>query len=159
MGFSVSYRSTNPLSPAQIAAIQYATDQLNEGRSWLSCEPPHFYENSEPGCLKGGSKPAFELDPIEIAQVEQEGLPDGTLADLIEILCVLSRDHGVDWEIGHDFGFIGNIVDGDADAAVGQFVEALAGIFDDIVDFNLGNMRHADDDEEPPDILPFPGVN
>src|SRR5437016_5928350 len=110
MGFSIYYRSTKRVDPATTAAIRNSADDLIEGRTWLSCEPVGFFQDQPDGHLFGGSKPNFQPDPDDAASAEQEDLPDGTVRDLLDILCELSRAFEVDWELSHDhdpgLGFI-----------------------------------------------------
>ena len=126
MGFAVYYRSTRPVAQAEGDAIRAAARAANEGRTWLGCEPVHF-ANTEDGHLLGGSKPNFMPHPDDAAAAAREGLPDGTTRDMIDILCRLSRDHGVDWEISHDdsggpIGYIrGGVCDADALARIEAF--------------------------------------
>src|SRR5262245_49961338 len=103
MGFSVNYRTTRPVTSAQAAAIKRAAEKLARGRTWLSCEPPFFSQSPDDGHLGGGCKPNFNPDSIDAAAAANEGLPDGTTQDMIDILCELSRAHDVDWEISHDY--------------------------------------------------------
>ena len=126
MGFAVYYRSTRPVSQPQRDAIRAAARAAVEGRTWLGCEPVVF-ASTEDGHLLGGSKPNFMPHPDDAAAAAREGLPDGTTRDMIDILCRLSRDHGVDWEISHDdsggpIGYIrGGVCDADALARIEAF--------------------------------------
>jgi hypothetical protein len=132
MGFTVYYRSTSPIGPDQQAAIQEAVSSANKGRTWLECEPIHFFREQDDGHLFGGSKPNFMPHPDDVASAERRGLPPGDLHYLLETLCVLSRDHGVDWELSHDHssGPIGEIRRGVCDAEVENQIEALASLAD-----------------------------
>src|SRR4051794_31526690 len=103
MGFTFYYRSTRRVARAEAAAIDRAAAELSRGRSWLSCEPVCFVAGAGDGHLLGGSKPNFQPSSEDAAAADEEGLPDGTTHDLIEILCELSRTHDVDWEISYDF--------------------------------------------------------
>ena len=67
MGFSIHYRSTRPVGDAEADAIRQAAGEANAGRTWLSCEPVHFFAESEDGCLVGGSKPNFLPHPDDAA--------------------------------------------------------------------------------------------
>jgi hypothetical protein len=128
MGFTIYYRSTRRLSRARASAIREAAATLSEGRTWLSCEPVHFFADLEDGRLLGGVKPNFQPHPDDVAAAAREALPDGTVRDLIEVLCELSRCQGVDWEFRHDHdpGPIGFIRAGVGDARLLEQVEALA---------------------------------
>src|SRR5205823_4902371 len=76
--------------------------------------------DDEDGHLCGCSKPSFRPHPDDAAAAVREGLPDGTPLDMLDILCQLSRDHGIDWEIDHDEsdGPVGYIRSGVADEEV-----------------------------------------
>ena len=102
MGFAVSYRSTRPVATTEKVAIQQAARNASEGRTWLGCEPVQFLGDEE-GHLFGASKPNFMPHPDDVAAAAQEKQSDGTTRDMIDVLCQLSRDHAVDWEISHDF--------------------------------------------------------
>ena|SRR2546422_1760043 len=131
MGFSINYRSTRPISSAEAESIARAAASANEGRTWLSCEPVHFILGDD-GHLLGFSKPNFQPHPDDAASAAREGLPDGTARDMLDVLCRLSRDHGVDWEISHDHsdGPIGFIRRGVCDQPVLDQVEAFADLGD-----------------------------
>lgn len=137
MGFSIMYRSTRPVSTAEAASIKEAAEAACRGRTWLSCEPVHFNSGSEDGHLLGSSKSNFHPHPDDVASAKNEGLPDGTLRDLLDILCQLSRDHGIDWEVHHDHsdGPIGLIQAGECEGDVVAQVEAFA----DVAEF-LGGL-------------------
>src|SRR5947199_172826 len=98
MGFTIYYRSTRPVAKAEADAIHQAAREANVGRTWLGCEPVHFFPGVEAGHLLGGSKPNFEPHPDDAAASAGEGLPDGTVRDVLDVLCRLSRDHAIDWE-------------------------------------------------------------
>jgi hypothetical protein len=108
-----------------------AAKRMAERHTWLSCEP--LILDEEGGCLSGSSKPVLgPRPPADAAAAKQEGLPDGTLSDLIDMLCELSSTFGVDWEISHDFsaGPIGYIRDGECDAEVRKQCDALSDFSD-----------------------------
>lgn len=88
MGFSVAFELTESVPVEKEAAIVKALESLRHGRTWLSCEPP-FLRNYD-GVLSGFSKPNFMPHRDNVASAEAEGLPDGTLNDLLDILCQLS---------------------------------------------------------------------
>jgi hypothetical protein len=131
MGFSFNYRSMQFVSPEEAAAIKWTAQDACRGRTWLSCEPVFFSVNSD-GYLLGGSKPNFRPHPDDVASGDSEGLPDGNARDLLDVLCCLSREHGIDWEISHDHsdGPIGLIRAGVCDDAVLNQVEAFLGLAD-----------------------------
>lgn len=102
MGFAVGYSTTEQISPGLQKEINNANNELTKGRYWLSCEPPHFRDYDGDGILRGASKPNFTPHPDDVAAFRAENLPDGTLMNLIEVLCELSRRFDIEWEIDHD---------------------------------------------------------
>jgi hypothetical protein len=159
MGFSIHYRSTKPVSAEQEDAIRAATDTLVQGRTWLSCEPVHFYAELDEDRLLGGSKPNFMPHPDDVASAAREGLPDGTLRDLLEILCTLSKDFDVDWEFSHDFepAPIGFIRRGFCDLRLRQQLDAIADLADDLPGLmDDESTSDEDEDDDGPAILKFP---
>jgi hypothetical protein len=143
MGFSISYRTTRPVSKPEADAIRHAANAACSGRTWLSCEPVHFW-TTEDNRLEGSSKPNFMSHPDDAASAAEQGLPDGTARDLLDVLCQLSRDHGIDWEISHDHsdGPIGYIRGGVSDGEVLARVEA----FTDLGDILAEEMGLEDED-------------
>lgn len=137
MGFTIYYRSTEPMDRQRASVIRLAADNLNEGRTWLSCEPLNFFNDDDDGRLSGGSKPAFQPHYDDVASAVAEGLPDGTVRDLVDALCTLSQQHGVDWELGHDGdpAPIGFIRRGVADDGLLKQIDALADVGAIIADF------------------------
>jgi hypothetical protein len=139
MGFSIYYHSTRPVSPEEADVIREAATGANQGRTWLSCEPVYFSRNEpgDDGRLVGASKPNFSPHPDDVAASAREGLPDGDLRDLFQILCNLSRDHGIDWEISHDHepGPVGYIRGGTLDPELAGTVEAFAELADIIGEY------------------------
>jgi hypothetical protein len=118
MGFAISFDMTESVSDEMETAILKALESLRAGRTWLSCEPPFLLKYD--GVLSGSSKPNFMPHPEDVASAEAEGLPDGTLNDLLDILCELSRQFRVEWEISHDHsdGPVGYIRRGHVDEEV-----------------------------------------
>ena len=95
MGFTVYYRSTEPVEPATKQALGNSLKQQIQERAWISCEPPGFFGNDgQTGPLIGGSKPNFMPQPTEYLNPENE-LPDGTIQDVVDILCKLSTEYSV----------------------------------------------------------------
>ncbi len=147
-----------PGQPGAARAIHDAVRAHNTGRTWLSCEPVDFFDNSRDGHLFGGSKPNFL--PEDEASAAQRQLPDGTVRDLVDILCRLSTDFDVDWEFSHDYdpGPIGFIRDGVADDRLMQQMETFADLPSILDDMRVEIDEPHDDedweDDEPP-ILPF----
>jgi hypothetical protein len=130
MSISIYYTSTSALTPGQADILRAGASAANRGRSWLSSEPVHFFPSLQDGKLLGGSKPNFSPHPDDAKSAASSGLPDGTPRDLIEILCRLSREHGVDWELSHDFGTLGFIRGGIPDPGLLDQVDAFAGLGD-----------------------------
>jgi hypothetical protein len=175
MGFTIYYQSTRRLSPARADAIRRATETLIVGRTWLSCEPVGFFPHQKDERLFGGSKPNFQPHPEDMAAAAGESVPDGTVRDMIEILCKLSSDFDVDWEFSHDHdpGPIGFIRRGVCEQRVWDQVDAfgdLGGILREMMgDFEtqIGTSppspsgtseRDSDDeadDDAGPAVLPF----
>lgn len=157
MGFAVNYTSIGALTDKQKQAIRATVSSLIEGHTWLSCEPPFFFQDDEKG-LWGAAKPNFMPHPCDIASARTEELPDGTVRDLLDILCAASREHGVDWIIGHDHdGEVGRICDGVCDAKVLDTIEAFAELSQMFLDEALGEMgidvddpTEEFDDDSPP---------
>lgn len=127
MGFAVSYISTRPVTPTESEVIKQVASQLCDGRTWLGCEPV-FFAREESGRLCGCCKPTIVASADDAAALAHEGLPDGTIRDAIDVLCRLSRDHNIEWEISHDHsdGPIGYIRDGVCDGEVENQVSAFA---------------------------------
>lgn len=159
MGFTIYYKSTRPITQQRADEIKAATGKLVAGRTWLSCEPVHF-RLQEDGRLFGFSKPNFMPHP-DAAAAANESLPDGTVRDMLDILCTLSRDFGVDWEFSHDHsdGPIGYIRGGVCEPEVQEQIEGFALLADGILHDLMGEQeeRPSDDtdDDAEPRILPF----
>jgi hypothetical protein len=174
MGFSIHYRSTEAMHPARAYEIKQHAQRLIDGYTWVSCEPVIVHQQSD-GYLAGQSKPNFFPAEIEAHAADMEGIPDGTVLALAEVLCLLSRDHGVDWDIAHDYepDPIGRICDGVADVDLIEQLETL-GSLGDLLDemledddaewessgFGVVDDPSSDDDhqEEEPRVLKFPGT-
>jgi hypothetical protein len=128
MSASIYYRSLRTVDDAERATIEAAASNAQAARTWLSCEPVHFY-GTEDGYLRGGSKPNFEPSEEDAALAAESGLPDGTVVDLIQVLSQLSSDHNIDWEVIFDqeppVGFIRN---GNCDEEILKGAEQLAEI-------------------------------
>ena len=137
MGFAVSYRSARPVNQSEIDVIIREAIAANLGRTWLNCEPVFLFPESD-GHLAGSSKPNFIPDPGDAASAASAALPDGTLRDIVATLCKLSLDHGIDWEIRHDYepDPIGAIRDGVADEEMLEEIEALADLGDALSDLS-----------------------
>jgi hypothetical protein len=131
MGISMCYTSTRAVAPGEADAIREAAAVACEGRSWLSSEPVCFVPGLQDGKLVGDSKPNFSPHPDDARQAAESGLPDGGPREVIEILCGLSRDYKVDWEIGHDFGSLGFIRGGVAEPHLAELIDAFGDVLGD----------------------------
>ena len=130
MGFTVNYRSTRPVTEAEATAIRQAADAASDDRTWLHCEPVHL-DREDDGTLMGSSKPNFMPHPDDVASAAQDDLPDGNCRDMLDILCQLSRDFGIDWDLSHDYDpDIGSIRAGVCDPSVLNQIEG----FDELAD-------------------------
>lgn len=167
MGFAVSYRSTQPVEPSKSARIQAIIKNATHGKTWLSSEPA-WVSRQEDGHLWGASKPNFQPHPDDVAAAKLENLPDGTISDVVRILCDVSRVERVDWEVSHDAsaGPIGLIQNGIADPDVLAHIEAFADVcqifgepdggLEDGLDVADANPSQPEDDDDDPSILKFP---
>lgn len=170
MGFSISYRTTRNVSPAEAAKIRAAASELIQGYTWLSCEPVLFSRDLEAGRLIGFSKPNFSPHEDDIASAMSERLPDGTVNEMLDILCELSRQFHVDFEFEHDHsdGPFGYIRDGECEEELREVIAAFGNLAEYIRDFSVDEMEgefdaddaadDEDDDDRPPTIK-FPGRN
>lgn len=165
MGFTVYYRSTEPVSQSIRESIEDYLDNSCEERTWLSCEPILFFGNGgSVEHLMGGSKPNFDPHPDDIASAEKEGSPDGTLQDVVDILCQVSAQFKVDWDFSHDHdeGPVGSIINGQSDEELKNLVEgimSMCDVFDEEFDNEVSDLENSDvdqDDDEGPQILKFP---
>ncbi|WP_254511000.1 hypothetical protein [Anatilimnocola floriformis] len=169
MGFSISYATTRPLTPSEATQIRAAADELIQGYTWLSCEPVYFGQDLQAGRLSGSSKPNFTPHEDDIASASAEDLPDGTVHEMLDILCELSRRFGVDFECAHDHseGPAGYIRDGECEEELRDLISAFASVVDFAQDgldgmgqdFDLEHREDPDDDDEDrgPSIFKFPG--
>jgi hypothetical protein len=136
VGFCVSYRSTRAVTAAEAEAIDQAAARLCDDQVWGDgCEEIGFYEcldanlNGGPypeGHLSGDSKLSLKAHrEYAIPGVEPRVL---TIRDLIDALCHISRDHQIDWEIGHDYhdGPVGYIRSGLADDKLVAEIDRLS---------------------------------
>jgi hypothetical protein len=170
LGFSVSYRSTKPIEPSKAARIRAAIDKAVHGRTWLTSEPAWVTQQDD-GHLIGASKPNFQPHPDDVAAAKIEDGPDGTIADVVQILCDVSQAEGIDWELRHDHsdGPIGFIRNGIADAHVLIEIESIADVCqvlgdledgaeagaEDGLDAGEANPPQPEDDDDGPRILKF----
>ncbi|WP_165224057.1 hypothetical protein [Aquisphaera insulae] len=135
MGFSVHYRSTRAVTAAEAEAIDQAAARLCDDPDWVGCEPVCFSECIDAdlgdgiypdGYLSGSSKPGMR--PHREYVIPGEETRFVTIRDLIDALCQISRDHQVDWEIGHDYhdGPVGTIRSGLADDELVAEIDRLS---------------------------------
>lgn len=137
MGLTVYYRSRQKVTPAESETIRRAARVANEGRTWLGCEPVEFFPDHD-GHMIGGSKPNFMPHPDDVASTVRAGLPDGTTRDMLNVLCRLSRDHGIDWALSHDHDpDIGEIRSGVSDESVLAQIEAFTELGDILGELGL----------------------
>lgn len=159
MGFSIYYRSTRPVDATEADAIRSSASVLNRGRTWLSCEPVHFFAETEDAHLWGGSKPNFMPHPDDAAAAAKEPLPDGTVSDLLAILCQISRENGIDWELSHDHApNLGRIRGGICDHGLLHQVKTLGELGEIFAEMMVEDELPPDDDsdeDDGPTILPF----
>lgn len=163
------------MHPALAYEIKQHAERLIGEYMWLGCEPVVLRQQTS-GYLAGQSKPNFFPAEIDAHAVHTKGVPDGTVLALAEVLCVLSRDHGVDWDIGHDYEPepIGCICNGVADSELIEQLETFGSIgdlLDDMLEdddesewetpgFGLVDDASSDEDldDEEPRVLKFPGA-
>lgn len=137
MGFAIAYRTTESVNDELASRLIAAASAASAAHTWLSCEPPIL--QIDDGHLLGISKPNFMPHPDDIVSAEAEGLPDGTVNDLLDLLCKWSYDFGVDWEISHDYsdGPLGYICEGVCDREVRIQCEAFSQLTEDLFDEGL----------------------
>ena len=174
MGFSIHYRSTESMHPAQAFEIKQHAEKLVGRYSWGGCEPVLLQQQTD-GYLTGQSKPIFFPAEVDSGGADLDALPGGTVLALAEVLCVLSREHDVDWEIGHNYEPepIGCICNGIADQDLIEQLETFGSIGDllddmlegdddqwqdDELDFVDDQSGDEDRDDEEPRVLKFPGT-
>jgi len=166
MGFSIRYRSTESMHPVRAFEIKEHAESLNAGYAWFSCEPVTLQQRTD-GVLYGASKP--EYYPAELGSADQhiDGVPDGTVLSLAEVLCELSRSHHVDWRIGHDLQVeaIGWIEDGVANEELIEELEtigAVGDLLDDPASVEISDEppppspSSSNDEDQTPRVLKFP---
>jgi hypothetical protein len=80
--------------------------------------------------------------PDDAAAAAHSDLPDGTTRDMLDVLCRLSREHGVDWGIEHDEsdGPIGYIRGDICDDEVLRKIESFDELGDILREFEDGPM-------------------
>jgi hypothetical protein len=123
MGFDVSYKSTETISPKLQREVIDELRVLSNCHSWVRVICPNLVDES--GYLSGNSRLSPTAEPDDADDARRDGAPDGTMSDLMNILCELSRQFDIEWEVEHDYseGVLGSIRYGVADDAVREFVE------------------------------------
>lgn len=131
MSFTVYYTTARPVTADERATIEAATARLSGGFAWLLCEPPAFWV-SDDGRLQGGSKPNFHPHPEDVAAAAAMCGPRGSVETLLEVLCQVSKECGIDWELSHDRsgGPTGRVAGGVADPAAVAMVDEVAAMAD-----------------------------
>ena len=83
-----------------------------------------------------GLLPNFLPHPADVASAQAEGLPDGTLNDVVDVLCILSKQFGIEFELSHDHsdGPIGYVRDGFCEDDARSQLSALAELAKDLAD-------------------------
>lgn len=185
MGFCIQYRSTESMHPATAYAVEQSADHWNSQFAWSLCEPVILKQRTD-GRLVGQSDVRFECAAELVA--DDHSLPEAILMTLIEVLCRLSFEHAVDWEVndGEQTGLTGQIREGVADESLVEQIETLDGIGDlfEVIDEQddpwvdsaailrprgsaptpaspngRGAANRDDPDDEGPHLIKFPGTD
>lgn len=113
-----------------------------------------------------------EVMPVSPNADCEQDLQMATVTSLTSLLCTISRQHGIDWEVGHDYepNSIGKIVDGEAGAELIEQLEVF-GSLGELLGRDLSEAgpawaaseadstepkRGDDSDDEGPMLLKFP---
>lgn len=133
--YDISYRSTRAATAAEAEAIDQAATRLCEDPDWVGCEEISFYECFDAyaeGHLSGCSK--LSLKPQQEYAIPGVETRIVTIRDLIDALCQISRDHQIDWEIGHDYhdGPVGYIRSGLADDKLVAEIDRLSAEIEEV---------------------------
>jgi hypothetical protein len=108
VGFCLNYSSTRAVTAAEAEAIEATANLLCDDEG-VGCEPIYFFECLQAnlgelpypeGHLSGSSKISFNSPEEDAIPGEETHIV--TIHDLIDTLSQISRDHQVDWEVGHD---------------------------------------------------------
>src|SRR5262245_23702506 len=95
MGHTLTYRSCSPVDPGRDAAIRQAADAFNRGREWILA----FATDPRDAHLMCTMEPS-EAPTAERSSGNVSRWPGPYEAKcLLDALCAISRDCGVDWEI------------------------------------------------------------
>ena len=100
MGYTVTYRTCQPTSPEQEAAIRSAADAFNQGRTWVLA----FLRNERDGHLICSMKANETPDEGGAASKAPQWPGPYEVQCLLDGLCGISRDCQVDWEIHDPYG-------------------------------------------------------
>ena len=139
MSLKIVYRTVRPIAPAEALAVRRAAERLNEGRTWLSCEPIRFFEDVDEDGRLGGASKLNLAPPGDAASAAIPALPDGTTRSLLDVLRQLSRDHGLDWELGCVGKLqFGAVRAGVCDERARTMIEAFADLGDSTEGFDIG---------------------
>jgi len=165
MGISIQYRSLHPVGAEQADAVRDAAHEANAGRTWLSCEPVFFYpkEVAKSDHLLGSSKPNLSPHPDDVEAASRMDLPDGGFQDVLEILCQLSREFQIDWEIQNDFvpNSVSYIRDGACDSNLNDLAETISDVSQFLEELESGGLMEEgeeglkDVEDSGPHILRF----
>jgi hypothetical protein len=125
MGFDISYRTTEQLSPKLQQEVIATAKVLYENHSWVRLYGPTL--SDEGGYLVGDSRLSPTVDEEDAKDCRSDGKPDGTCLDLLDALVHLSRMYQVDWAIEHDHseGQELEIVDGKPTEETLSFFEGM----------------------------------
>jgi hypothetical protein len=94
MGYTLTYRSCAPVDPEREAAVRQAVDAFNQGRDWILV----LRKNQEDGHLTCSMEPNGGPDDRPAGAVPPWPGPYEAKC-MLDALCGISRDCGVDWEI------------------------------------------------------------
>jgi hypothetical protein len=126
VGVLLCFTSVESASPEVEAAIRAEPRERGGGRSWVLCEPPHFYPTEEDGLLRGGSKLNLHPWADELAEVSKAPGERNDLQELLRLLCAWSGRHGLTWELEVDGMPLGRIEGGACQGDVEGALEAFA---------------------------------
>ena len=134
MGYDIAWRTTEQISPALQREITESFKNQTAGRTWMSGGPPDLAVDD--GYLHGSSRPRWDFSRTneDVASALKEGLPDGTVNDLLACLCRISAEFDIEWEFRDDYseGPIGYIRCGECDDDVRRFCDGLTGMGEDL---------------------------
>lgn len=175
MSLSIRYRSLEPMHPKLAFQIKKRAAQLNTIYPWAGCESVQLQQGTD-GILGGDSTTCFLADPDLDVGINDAAASD--IAALVDVLCELSREFEVDWQLEHDYetDVVGYIRFGIADAEVLEELETICAIGEMIGEYDEeegieeafgdddGSAWATElqvqliDDPDEPRLLKFPGV-